>query len=84
MQLSTALSQVSLNHFTEFTGLNELLAPELVTDSLSQTGVATIRKRKLPMEQMVWAVIGMALFRKYSMRQLVNQLDIILPNGTPY
>ena len=84
MQLSTALSQVSLNNFTEFTGLNELLAPELVADALSQTGVATIRKRKLPMEQMVWAVIGMALFRKYSMRQLVNQLDIILPNGRPY
>ena len=84
MQLSTALSQVSLNNVTEFTGLSELLAPELVADALSQTGVATIRKRKLPMEQMVWAVIGMALFRKYSMRQLVNQLDIILPNGTPY
>ncbi|MFT5635491.1 MAG: hypothetical protein ACI89T_000932 [Cognaticolwellia sp.] len=26
----------------------------------------------------------MALFRKMSMRQLVNQLDIILPNGAPY
>ena len=72
MQLSSALSQVSLNNFTEFTDLNELLAPELVADALSQTGVATIRKRKLPMEQMVWAVIGMALFRQYSMRQLVN------------
>lgn len=33
---------------------------------------------------MVWAVIGMALFRKFPMRQLVNQLDILLPNGTPY
>jgi hypothetical protein len=32
---------------------------------------------------MVWAVIGMALFRKYSMRQLVNQLDIILLNSRP-
>ena len=84
MQLSSALSQVSLNNFTEFTGLNKLLSPELVADALSQAGVATIRKRKLPMEQMVWAVIGMALFRKYSMRQLVNQLDIMLPNGVPY
>ncbi len=36
------------------------------------------------MKHMVWSVIGMALFRKYSMRQLVNQLDIILSNGTPY
>lgn len=84
MQLSSALSQVSLNNFTEFTGLNELLDSDLVENALSQAGVATIRKRKLPMEQMVWAVVGMALFRKYSMRQLVNQLDIVLPNGEPY
>ncbi|MCJ8320297.1 MAG: transposase domain-containing protein [Colwellia sp.] len=33
---------------------------------------------------MVWAVVGMALFRKMSMRQLTNQLDMILPNGEPY
>lgn len=84
MQLSSALSQVSLNNFTEFTNLNDLLDPDLVSNALSQSGIATIRKRKLPMEQMVWAVVGMALFRKYSMRQLVNQLDIILPNGEPY
>lgn len=84
MQLSTALSQISQNTFTEFTALSELLEPSLVDEALAQSGVATIRKRKLPMEQMVWAVVGMALFRKMSMRQLVNQLDIILPNGAPY
>ncbi|XPF94167.1 IS4 family transposase [Colwellia sp. RE-S-Sl-9] len=84
MQLSTALSQVSQNSFTEFTGLSELLDPSIVDEALAQSGIATIRKRKLPMEQMVWAVIGMALFRKMSIRQLVNQLDIILPNGAPY
>ena len=49
MPLSTVLSQVSLNNFTEFAGLNELLSPELVANALSQTGVATIRKYKLPM-----------------------------------
>lgn len=84
MQLSNALSQVSQNSFSEFTELNELLDPSIVDAALAQSGVATIRKRKLPMEQMVWAVVGMALFRKMSMRQLVNQLDIILPNGEPY
>jgi hypothetical protein len=36
------------------------------------------------MENMVWAVIGMALFRKFPMRQMLNQLDIILPSGIPY
>jgi hypothetical protein len=62
MKLSSALSQVSVNNFTEFTALNELLDSDLVSNALSQAGVATIRKRKLPMEQMVWAVVGMALF----------------------
>jgi len=84
LQLSTALSQVSQTNFTEFTELNGLLEPSIIDKALAQSGIATIRKRKLPMEQMVWAVIGMALFRKMSMRQLVNQLDIILPNGEPY
>ena len=53
MQLSTALSQVSLNNCTKFIGLNELLTPELVTDEPSPTGVATIRKRKYSMRQMI-------------------------------
>jgi len=84
MQLSDALSQVSLNNRTEFQNLTDILSPEIIQKGLESAGVATIRKRKLPMESMVWAIIGMALFRKFPMRQLVNQLDIMLPNGTPY
>ena len=33
---------------------------------------------------MVWAVVGMALFRNQSMRQLINKLDIMLPNEVDY
>jgi hypothetical protein len=84
MQLSDALSHVSLNSRTQFENLSDILCPEVINNGLEAQGVATMRKRKLPMESMVWAVIGMALFRKYSMRQLVNQLDILLPNGEPY
>lgn len=84
MPLADALSQVSLNSRTEFQNLTEILSPEIIQTGLEHSGIATIRKRKLPMESMVWAVIGMALFRKFPMRQLVNQLDILLPNGTPY
>jgi len=84
MQLSDALSQVSLNSRTEFQNLTDILSPEIIQKGLETSGVATIRKRKLPMESVVWAVIGMALFRQFPMRQLVNQLDILLPNGTPY
>jgi len=72
LQLSNALSQVSQNSFNEFTELNELLDPSIVDAALAQSGVVTIRKRQLPMEHMVWAVVGMSLFRKMSMRQLAN------------
>ena len=84
MQLSTALSQISSNTLTEFKNLTDILSPEIIAQGLSTHGIATIRKRKLPMESMIWAVIGMALFRNFSMRQLLNQLDILLPNGTPF
>ena len=45
--------------------------PELVADCLSRCAVGTIRRRKLPMESMLWTVIGMALFRQFPMRHLL-------------
>ena len=84
MQLSTALSQVNASTLTEFTCLTDVLCPDMIEQCFPLHGVATVRKRKLPMESMIWAVIGMALFRQFPMRQLVNQLDIILPNSVPY
>ncbi|EOD6329024.1 transposase domain-containing protein [Providencia stuartii] len=34
------------------------------------TGVVTIRKHRLPMGMMVWAVMGISLFRSLSMAQV--------------
>lgn len=84
MELSEALARTSINRLTEFDNLGQLLCPELVQQCLADNGVATLRRRKLPMEAMVWAVIGMALFRGESVRQLINKLDIILPNDVDY
>lgn len=36
------------------------------------------------MERLVWAIIGMALFRNVPITQLVNQLDILLPDDRPF
>jgi hypothetical protein len=36
------------------------------------------------MERLVWAIIGMAMFRHVPMTQLVNQLDILLPGDRPF
>ena len=84
MLLSDALSRTSLNRTTEFDSLADILCPDLIQSCLDSSGVATLRKRKLPMDAMVWALIGMALFRGDSVRQLINKLDIILPNEVDY
>ncbi len=82
------LSQVlnTVHNFTPeaFSALSELLSPELIDECLADTGIVTIRKRRLPMEMMVWAVTGMALFRSLSMNQIVSHLDILLPGKRPF
>jgi hypothetical protein len=57
------------------------LDPEWIEDALAATGTATIRRRRLPAEQVVWLVIGMCLFRDQSMRELVATLDRALPGS---
>lgn len=84
MLLGQALDTVHKFTPKEFSALSELLSPELINECLVDTGVATIRKRRLPMEMMVWAVTGMTLFRSLSMNQLVSHLDILLPGKRPF
>ena len=57
------------------------LDPEWINEALQATGTATIRRRRLPAEQVVWLVIGMCLFRDLSMRELVATLDLALPGS---
>ena len=71
MELSEALARTSINRLTEFTSLADVLEPDIIQSCLDSNGVATLRKRKLPMDAMIWAVIGMALFRNESVRQLI-------------
>jgi len=55
------------------------LDPQWVRDALEATGTATVRRRKLPAEQVVWIVIGMGLFRDRSIQEVVHHLDLVLP-----
>jgi len=84
MLLSDALARTSLNRTTEFQSLNDILSPEIIEAALASNQVATLRRRKLPMDAMVWAVIGMALFRGESVRQLITKLDIMLPDDVGF
>lgn len=67
----------TLSHVTpdQFTSLSEVLYPELIEQCLHESGTVTLCKRRLPLEMVVWSVVGMALFRHLPMCQVVNQLD---------
>lgn len=84
MELSEALARTSINRLTEFHSLADVLEPDVIQSCLEANGVATLRKRKLPMDAMIWTVIGMALLRTESVRQLINKLDIVLPQEVDY
>lgn len=57
------------------------LDPDWIEQALVATGTATIRRRRLPAEQVVWLVIGMCIFRDLSMRELVATMDLALPGS---
>ncbi len=54
---------------------------EWIEQALRTTGTATVRRRKLPAEYVVWIVIGMALLRDRSIREVVRHLDLVLPDN---
>ena len=84
MQLSQALD--AIHHFSpeNFSSLSSLLSPEMIEECLSESGTVTLRKRRLSMDMMVWAVVGMALYRQLPMSHIVSQLDILLPGDRPF
>ncbi len=79
MFLRQALDRIHQFSADQLNGLSDLLCPELINQCLEDTGVATLRKRRLPMELMVWSIVGMSLYRHLSMSKVVSQLDILLP-----
>lgn len=57
----------------------ESLDPSWIETALKLTGTASTRRRKLPAQQAVWLVLGMALFADRSIRDVVDHLDLVLP-----
>lgn len=53
--------------------------------ALAANGKASIRRRRLPAEQVVWLVIALALYRHRSVGDVLAELDLALPNvETPF
>jgi transposase IS4-like protein/DDE family transposase len=56
-----------------------------IEEALAYTGRASIRHRRLPAQQVVWLVIALALYRHQSIGEVVDDLDLALPDAqTPF
>ena len=62
-----------------FEQFSAAIDPAWVAQALAATGTASVRRRKLPAEHVVWLVIGMGLFHDRSIAQVVQHLDLVLP-----
>jgi hypothetical protein len=62
-----------------FERLRKSLNPDWIDQALAATGTATVRRRRLPAEQVIWLVLGMALYRQLPIDDLVERLELVLP-----
>src|SRR5205085_7927429 len=67
-----------------FDRFRDSIEPEWIEEALEATGTATMRRRRLPAEQVIWLVLGMALQRNRSVADVVASLDLALPGRSPW
>ncbi len=89
MELSQALGIInvtSAEHARSLSDLipSEFIPSEFIQQALTLTDTVTLRKRKLPLESMIWLVVGMSVFCNRPMTEIVNLMDITDRNGTPF
>lgn len=55
--------------------------PTWIEEALAATGTATVRRRRLPADQVIWVVLGMGMFRDRPIEDVVSKLDLALPGA---
>jgi hypothetical protein len=81
MRLEEALAEAAeFSAADKFDRLREHVPAEWIEAALSWSGTTTIRRRRLPAEQVVWLVIGMGLMRNESIERVVDAMDLALPD----
>lgn len=83
MRLEQSLTAVGSLTPEKFSDLRRNIDHTWIEEALRATGTATIRRRRLPAVQVVWLVIGMALFRNRSIHEVVGKLNLALPGAAP-
>lgn len=81
MSLLNALDETFCiaEELTSLEKLTGILDAELLEQAFQHAGVATVRKRRLPLDAVLWSVIGMSLFRQESVWDIASKLEISLP-----
>lgn len=59
--------------------LKNVLDSNILEQAFEYAGVATVRRRRLPLDAVMWSVIGMSLFRNETVWDIASRLDISLP-----
>ena len=85
MDIKTALDTAfnASTQFHSFEKLSTFLDPSIIDEAFVEAGVATVRKRRLPLESVMWCVMGMSLFRQESVWNIATKMDIALPGKAP-
>jgi hypothetical protein len=63
----------------EWGRLGQHLPYEWIEYAVQASGSASVRRRRLPAQQVVWLVIALALYRHQSISEVVDELDLALP-----
>lgn len=62
-----------------FSRFQASIVPAWIDETLAVTGTASLRRRRMPAEQVIWLVLGMALYGDRPIDEVVAKLDLALP-----
>src|SRR5437762_12697973 len=62
-----------------FEQFSAAIDPAWIAEALAAIGTASVRRRELPAEHVVWLVIGMGLFHDRSIAPAVQHVDLVFP-----
>jgi hypothetical protein len=79
MELAEAFECVAEIIPSELRRFQDHIDPIWIEEALEATGTATVRRRRLPADQVVWMVLGMGLLRDDAIERVVDSLDLALP-----
>lgn len=84
MNVAEALLEVGTGRAeASFALFAQTLDPQWIDAALQASDAASVRRRKLPAEYVVWLVIGMGLLRDRSIEEVGRHLNLVLPGVDP-